>query len=111
MERFWTSYISVSNGNIKYPVGNSIFAANLPLKLFRAAVANTDIEILKSLHTLFDTYLDHMLAKFKPSRIVWNVQNFSFLTKKKKKKEFLKTIYDKSVDAILKDVPVAETSV
>ena len=70
MERFKTSDVSVSNVNIKYAVGNSFFSENLPLKLFRATVANADTESLKSLHTLFDTYLDHTLAKFEPNRFV-----------------------------------------
>ena len=48
MERLQTSDVSISNGNIKYPIGKSIFAENLPLKLFRVAVANADIESLKS---------------------------------------------------------------
>ena len=53
-----------------------IFSVNLALKLFRATVANADIGSLKSLHALFDTYLDHMLANFEPKRIVQNVFNF-----------------------------------
>ena len=40
-----------------------------------------------------------MLAKFKPNRIVRNVQNVEPFDKKI---EFFKTIFDKSVDAILK---------
>ena len=48
------------------------FAVNLPLKLFRTTVANT--ESLKSLHTLFHTYLDYVLEKFEPNRIVRNIQ-------------------------------------
>ena len=63
-------------------VGKAIFAENLPLQLFRATVANADPKSLKSRHTLFDTYLDHMLAKFEPSRIVQNVQNFELFDKK-----------------------------
>ena len=76
MERLQTSNVSVSNGTLKYPIGKSIFGVNLPLKLFRASVANANTESLKSLHILFDTYLDYMLAKFEPNRIVRNVQNF-----------------------------------
>ena len=38
------------SSNIKYPIGKSIFAANLPLKLFHSTVANADIGSLKSLH-------------------------------------------------------------
>ena len=83
MERLWTSNVRVSNDNLKYPIGKSIFAVNLLLKLFRATVdvANAITESLRSLHTLFDTYLDHMLAKFEPNRIVRNVPNLSFWTK------------------------------
>ena len=69
MERYQTSDVNVNNGNIKCPVGNSIFAENLPLKLFRATVANADSESLKSLRTLFDKYLDQILAKFEPNRL------------------------------------------
>ena len=59
----------------------TIFAVNLPFKLFRATVANTNTESLKSLYTLFDTYLDYMLAKFEPNRIVQDIQKLNFWTK------------------------------
>ena len=58
------SNVSISNGNIKYPIGKSIFAVNLPSKLSPATVANVDVGSLKSLHTLFDKYLNHILVKF-----------------------------------------------
>ena len=83
MERFETSNFSVINDNIKCLIGKSIFAVNLPLKFFRATVANADTGSLESLHTLFDTHLDHMLYKSETNRMVRNVQNFSFLIKKK----------------------------
>ena len=51
MERLKTSNVSISNGNIKFPFGKSIFAVNMPLEFFRATVANADIGSLKSLHT------------------------------------------------------------
>ena len=51
MERLKTSDVSISNRNIKCPIGKSIFAVILPLKLFRVAVANVDIGNLKSLYT------------------------------------------------------------
>ena len=35
-----------------------------------------DIGSLKSLHTLFDKYLDHMLVKFERNRTVRTIQNF-----------------------------------
>ena len=82
MERLLTSNVSIINGNIKCPIGKSIFAVNLTLKLFRATVANADIGSWKSLHTLFDTYLDHMLVKFEQNRMVRNIQNFELFDKK-----------------------------
>ena len=68
-------------GNIKCPIGKSIFAMNLPLKLLRAAVANADNESLNSLCTLFCIYSDHMLTKFEPHRIVENVQKIELFDK------------------------------
>ena len=53
-----------------------IFAVNLPLKLFHATVVNADIGSLKSLHTLFDKYLDHMLVKFKQKLYGLNYTKF-----------------------------------
>ena len=67
---------------MKYPIGKSIFAVNLPLKLFPATVANADIGSLKSLHTLFDKYLDHMLVKFEQNRMVQTTRNFELFDKK-----------------------------
>ena len=72
----------MSNGNIKCPIGKSFFAVNLPLKLFRATVANADTKSLKSLHTLFDMYLDHMLVKFEQNRMVQNIQKCELYDKK-----------------------------
>ena len=55
--------------------------ANLLQKLsFRSdifvVITDADIRTLKSLHTLFDKHLDHMLLKFKQNRMVGNIQNF-----------------------------------
>ena len=68
-------------------------AVNLPLTLYRATIANPDTGFLKSLCTLFDTYLDHILAKFEPNCIVQNVQNFELFDKNP---SFFKTILTKS---------------
>ena len=38
---------------------------------------------LKSLHTSFDKYLDHMLVKFEQNRIVRTIQNFVLFDKKR----------------------------
>ena len=79
--------VSVSNGNLNTRSENQFF----PLKLFLATVANANTECLKSLHTLFDMYLEYLLAKFEPNRIVQNVQEINFWTKKKTKKQTKKT--------------------
>ena len=59
MQRLKTSNVSINNGNIKYPIGKSVFAVNLPLKLFSATVANADIGSLKSLHTSLKMFVPH----------------------------------------------------
>ena len=68
--------------------------ANLLQKLFSdrafyVRIADVDIEILKSLHTLFDKYLDHMRVKFEQNCTVLTIQNFVLFDKK------LLTIFDK----------------
>ena len=45
-------------------------------------IADTDIGSLKSLHTIFDKYLDHMLVKFEQNRMVQSIQNFELFDKK-----------------------------
>ena len=77
-----TSNVSISNGNIKYRIGKSFFAVNLPLKLSPATVANADIGSLRSLHTLFVKYLDHMLVKFEENCMVQTSRNFDLFDTK-----------------------------
>ena len=38
-------------------------------------ITDADIGSLKSLHTLFDNYLDHMLVKFEQNHVVRNILN------------------------------------
>ena len=45
-------------------------------------ISNGDIASLKSLHTLFDKYLNHMLVKFEQNRRVQTLQNFELFDKK-----------------------------
>ena len=49
MEILQTFNVSISNGNIKYPIEKKI-AVNLTLKLLLPCVANADLS-LKSVHT------------------------------------------------------------
>ena len=72
---------------------NNFFEVNLPLKRFRATVANADTGSQKSLHTISVTYLDHILARFESNRMVRNVQNFELLNKNPR---FLKPFLTKS---------------
>ena len=59
---------SCSNGNIKYPIGRSIFALNLLLKLFPATVANHANWKSKVSPTFLKECLYHMLVKFEQNR-------------------------------------------
>ena len=55
---------------------------NFELKLFRVTAANANIGNVKSLPTLFDMCLDHMLVKFEQNRMVRNIQNFELFDRK-----------------------------
>ena len=54
---------------------------NLPLKPFRATVANADIGSLKSLHTFLKKCFYHMLVQFEQNRMVLTTQNFELFDK------------------------------
>ena len=56
---------------------NGKFTAKIdfPIGHFMYTIADADIGSLKSLHTLFDNYLDHMLVKFEQNRMVRTIQN------------------------------------
>ena len=49
---------------------------------FYVTIAETDIGSLKSHHTLFDKYLDHMLVKFEQNRMV-RTTNFELFDQNK----------------------------
>ena len=70
-----------------------MFAVNLPLKLSPATVADADIVSLKSLHTLFDKYLDHMLVEFEQDCIVQTTRNFELFDKKKQTNKEKKPVF------------------
>ena len=67
---------ALSSGNIKCPIGNLILAINFQLKLFCATVGNAGIGSLKSLPTLFDMWLDHIMVKFEQNRMIRYIRNF-----------------------------------
>ena len=66
------------------------FCSKFAIKIFRTTIADTDTGSLRSLHTLFDTYLDYMLTKFEANRMVQNVENVELFDKKKNNNKFLK---------------------
>ena len=87
---------------------NGIFTAKKKWfsdRAFHVTIADADIGSLKSLHTLFDKYLDHMLVKYEQNRTVQAIQNFVLFDKK------MINNFWQSVDAILEDVYVTETIV
>ena len=62
------------------PALATITEKNFPIAY--STIADADIRSLKSLHTLFDKYLDHMLVEFELNRMVQTIQNFEpFSTK------------------------------
>ena len=63
MQRLWTSNVSISNGIM----GTFTAKNDFPIGYY-VTIADADIGGLKSLHTLFDKYLDHMLLKFEQNR-------------------------------------------
>ena len=62
---------------------NGKFAAKIdfPIGHFMLPLLYADILNLKSLHTLFDKYLDHMLVKFEQNRMVRIMQNIEIFDK------------------------------
>ena len=92
MERLDTSDVSMSNGNIRYPIGKSIFAVNLSSKLFSLTTANADVGSLKShLHTLLKNIC--ITCRWNFNKIVWSKihEILSFLTKNGLKKMIKRT--------------------
>ena len=51
-------------------------------RAFYVTITDTDMKNLKSLHTLFDKYVDHILVKFEQYPKAWNIQNFDLFDKK-----------------------------
>ena len=92
--------VGISNSNIKYNIGKSIFAVNLPLKVLHVTTANGDIGSLKSMCTTCWCNLNKLYG---PNF----TQFWGFLTKQWIKGEH----FWQSVDIILEDISVAETTV
>ena len=66
-------------------------------RAFHLTVTDPDIGSLKSLKTLFDNYLDHILLQFEQNRMVWNIQTFGLFVQ-----EIVINHFWESVDAIFK---------
>ena len=59
--------------------GKMIFCNKYSVQPFRTTIANANIGILKSLPTLFGTFLDHMPVKFEQNRLARNIHKFDKL--------------------------------
>ena len=86
----WDKYL-VSNvrRDVRLPV-------NLPLKHLRTTAANANTGSLKSLHTLLDMHLGHIIE---PNCMFQKVQNLELFDKKNK---FLKNIFRKALTPFCK---------
>ena len=73
-------------------------------RIFYVTIADADIKSQKSLHTLFDRYLDHTLVKFEQNRMIRTIQKFVLFDK-------IVNDFCQNVDAILEDVSVTEAIV
>ena len=49
--------------------------------IFNITITDADIGNLKSLHTFFDTYLNHMLVKYEHNCMVRTIQNVELIDK------------------------------
>ena len=67
-------HASISNGDMEGFQRQIYYKNWCSDRVFYVTVTDADIGSLKSLHTLFDMYLDHMLVKFEQSRIVQTTQ-------------------------------------
>ena len=77
-----TSNVSISKSSteeFKWQIYSKIWFSG---RAFYVTIADADIGSLKSLHILFDKYLDYMLVKFEQNRMVGIIQNFVFFDKK-----------------------------
>ena len=102
MERLKTSNVSISKSSteeFKWQIYSKIWFSG---RAFYVTIADADIGSLKSLHILFDKYLDYMLVKFEQNRMVGIIQNFVFFDKKMVKN------FWQSADATLEDVSETE---
>ena len=83
MERLYTFVVSISN--VAGKSFNGKITAKIDFSFEYFTVADADIGSLKSLHILFDKYLNHVVVKFEQNRMVRTIQNlrvfFFFLTK------------------------------
>ena len=76
------SNVSISNGSTEECLQQIYCKKLLSDRAFYVTIADADIGSLKSLHKLFNKYLDHMLVKFEQNRMVWTIQNFVLFVKK-----------------------------
>ena len=76
MERLQISKVSISIGSTEEFYWQ-IYCKKMHFdRAFYVTIADADILSPKSLNTLYNKYLDHMLVKFEQNRMVKTMQNF-----------------------------------
>ena len=81
MDRFQTSNVSISNGSREEFWQQSYCKNWFSDRVFYIIIADANIGSLKTLHTLFNEYLDYMLVKFEQYRVVRTIHNFELFDK------------------------------
>ena len=80
MDRLYTSSVRVNNGSTDV-LNDNLLKNDFPIGHFMLPLLMLTLS-LKSLHTLFGMYLDHMLVEFDQNRTVRTIQNFELFDKK-----------------------------
>ena len=82
MERLLTFIVRICHGSMEEFWWQINAKFDFPIGHFMLLLLTLTLEVLKSLHTLFDKYLKCMLVKFEQNRMVRNIQKFELFGKK-----------------------------
>ena len=79
---FWTSDVSICNGNKKYPIVTSIFTQIVAFKLFHVSIAITNSISSKYYLKFLTNYCNHKLTKFRQNWMIRTTQDLNLRDKK-----------------------------
>ena len=74
--------LDFSNSSMEEVLMSNLLQKLISELAFYVTIADADIGSLKSYHTFFDKYLDHILIKFEQNRKVQTIQKFVLFDKK-----------------------------